>query len=273
MYSTLARLINDLDTQALSGTDVIRWGAPVPAFGDPRSALVATLGLNPSNREFVDEEGRELKGKARRFHTLSSLGLTSWKDADSRHLERVVRSCYEYFLRNPYDRWFRRLDGILRGIDTSYYSIAAGKDRPARAACHLDLIPYATHRKWIELSNVQRAKLLERSGRAFGSLVRDSSISLLVLNGRSVVDHFESLIDQPLIEHEHADWALPRESGSSVRGISYRGTVTSIAGEDLGRELLVVGFNHNIQSSYGVTAGVTEAITHWLAVQARGWIE
>ena len=57
-------------------TDMIPWSCPVPAFGDLLNSFVATLGLNPSNREFVDEEGNELEGAARRLHTLRSLSLS-----------------------------------------------------------------------------------------------------------------------------------------------------------------------------------------------------
>src|SRR5438552_3663439 len=122
MYSTLASLVDQLAGPMLSGTEVLHWGAPVPAFGDPSTASVATLGLNPSNREFVDDDGCELEGDARRFHTLASLGLARWEQADTRHLELVLHSCRCYFQRNPYDRWFRRLDQLLAATGTSYYA-------------------------------------------------------------------------------------------------------------------------------------------------------
>jgi hypothetical protein len=40
-------------------------------------------------------------------------------------------------------------------------------------------------------------------------------------------------------------------------------------GIDLERELLVLGFNHNIQSSFGMTTEVTTAIRHWIAEAAE----
>src|SRR4051794_33000072 len=121
MYAPLTRLVEQLAGTALAGTEVINWGAPVPAFGDPAVSRVATLGLNPSNREFVDDLGRELHGPARRFHTLRSLGLSGWDAADARHLELVLQACRGYFQRNPYDRWFRRLDTLLVETGVSYY--------------------------------------------------------------------------------------------------------------------------------------------------------
>src|SRR5512140_3439039 len=83
MHRALTTLIDRLDSPAVSGTNVIRWGCPVPSFGDLSNSKVATLGLNPSNREFMDESGNELEWTSRRFHTLHSLGLASWSDVDA----------------------------------------------------------------------------------------------------------------------------------------------------------------------------------------------
>src|SRR5260370_1920150 len=140
MHRALTTLIDRLDSPAAFGTDVIRWGCPVPSFGDLSNATVATLGLNPSNREFVDEVGDELQGSYRRFHTLKSLGLASWSDVDARHLRLILESCRTYFLGNPYDRWFKKLDQVVAGTGASFYDGSC-------VACHLDLIPYATTRK------------------------------------------------------------------------------------------------------------------------------
>src|SRR5579864_4914328 len=132
LHATLTTLIDRLDSPAISQTDVIRWGCPVPSFGDLSNARVATIGLNPSNREFVDESGNELEGSSRRFHTLTSLGLASWAEADARHLRLILESCRAYFLGNPYDTWFKRLDYVIHGARASFYD-------PASVACHLDL--------------------------------------------------------------------------------------------------------------------------------------
>src|SRR5205809_4127565 len=132
MLTALTTLLDRLDSPAVSGTDVITWGCPVPSFGDLSNSEVATVGLNPSNREFVDESGGELEGSLRRFHTLNSLGISSWSHADARHLRLILESCRMYFFDNPYDRWFKRLDHVVSGTKASFYS-------PSCGACHLDL--------------------------------------------------------------------------------------------------------------------------------------
>ena len=257
MNSTLWHLIRRFEGSALSGANVIPWSCPVPSFGDPALSVVGTLGLNPSNREFVDGTGNELDGALRRFHTLRSLGLSQWSDATARHLQLIIDSCCKYFSRNPYDGWFRKLDHLISGTKASYY-------HPSLAACHLDLIPYATSCKWTELTPKQRSLLVSVSGDTLGPILRDFKIRLLILNGNSVVDQFQSMAGIRLERRVMQQWALPRRLQSDVTGIAYKGVVREVSGMQLHRDVLVLGFNHNIQSSFGVTTQVRDAIKRWI---------
>jgi hypothetical protein len=250
-------LLERITDDAAQDADVIAWGCPVPAFGDPTLARVATLGLNPSNREFMNDDGIELFGVARRFHTLRSLGLTDWDDADVEHLDRILSACCDYFVGNPYDRWFRRLDSVIGATGASFYD-------PTSPACHLDLIPYATARKWTELTTRQRARLLRLTSDSLGLLLRHSAIRVLILNGQSVVAHFEQMTGIALDRREMPQWALPRRRGACVPGYASYGCVDSVSGFPLTHELVVIGFNHNLQSSYGVTLEVIQAIREWV---------
>lgn len=94
----LQKMISLISEQLLHTLDVINWAAPIPYFGDPCKATIATVGLNPSDREFVSSEGTELTDSARRFHTLASLELTSWNELAPAQLESIHTSCTEYFL-------------------------------------------------------------------------------------------------------------------------------------------------------------------------------
>jgi hypothetical protein len=258
MHTTLTTLIDRLDSSAVSGTGVIEWGSPVPSFGDLSTSKVATLGLNPSNREFLDEKGVELQGAVRRFHTLNSLGLSSWADADTRHLRLIIESCRLYFLGNPYDRWFKRLDFVISGANASYYETAQG-------ACHLDLIPYATARKWTELSTRQRSSLLTIAADTLGLLLKDSPVQTLILNGKSVVEHFQKIAGIRLDREKMPTWSLPRVPKPDVTGYAYQGFIESMAGIALPRRILVLGYNHNLQSSFGVTTQVIKSIQKWIS--------
>ena len=263
MTKTLANLIDRIDDPLFARMNIIPWSCPVPSFGDLSNSIVATLGLNPSKREFVDHNGNELDGHSRRLHTLKSLGLSRWSQAKPRHLDRIEESCREYFSQNPYDGWFRGMDDIISGTSTSYYH------KPAKA-CHLDLIPYATACKWTELTTRQKAALLAYAGDTLGLLLRDSPIRVLILNGRSVVDNLQKIAGVTFKKTLMCDWTLPRRSDAGVVGLAYTGAVSQILGVELKRAVAVLGFNHNIQSSFGVTTAVKVAIRAWISLAAKG---
>lgn len=245
----------------LNESELLAWACPVPYFGRLERATAATVGINPSPREFVDVEGRELQGTERRLHTLRSLGLRGWSEADSGHLRAILASCDGYFDRRPYDRWFRVLDALLGPLGATYYGAAA-------SACHVDLVPYATAAKWGVLSPEQRRRLLLAGRSAAGMFVRDSAIGLLVLNGQSVVREFQLVSNTRLLSAVVPGWSLPRSGPRQAPGVAYWGFADRIGDVDLGRRLRVVGYNHNLQSSFGVTASVQRYIGDWVAATA-----
>lgn len=248
------------------GIDVIPWSCPVPAFGDLSNSSVATLGLNPSNREFVDEAGNELQGMDRCLHTLRSLGLLRWSEADAGHLELIEDNCRRYFSFNPYNGWFRSLDLLISGTRASYYGTFAG-------ACHLDLIPYATRSKWTDLTPRQRSMLLRMAGNTLGSLLRDSPIRLIIVNGKTVIETLQRVAGTAFDRVVVCEWTMPRRAGTGVTGFAYRETVCRLAGVELSRPIMVLGFNHNLQSSYGVTSEVKDSMRDWITRAASEVIE
>lgn len=262
MDGILANLVERLDNACAKSTRVIRWSCPVPVFGDLTRSLVATLGLNPSNREFVDDNGIELDGLNRRLPTLKSLSLARWSAATGDHLGLIGLACREYFARNPYHGWFRSLESILSGAGFTYFGAQSN-------ACHLDLIPFATECKWTELSSRQRAALLEFAGDVLAVLLRDAPIQVLLLNGSAVVSNLQSIANVNLDRVKMTKWTLPRQTGDGIPGYAFRGSITSIAGIDLGRPIVVLGYNHNIQSSFGVTGKVKGAIRSWFAANTK----
>lgn len=266
MEMTLRRLISQLGDPEMETFRVISWSSPVPSFGDVSRATVATLGLNPSNREFVDRHGNELDGESRRFPTLTSLGIQRWSDARPSHHVAIAESCRAYFFRNPYDGWFRQLDDVIGGTAASYY------DEQSQA-CHLDLIPFATACKWTDLSRRERERLIEIAGDTLARLLVDSPVRILVLNGRSVVEELQRFADSPFERQEMAGWALRRNGKPCIAGISYRGVLARLAGIELDREILVLGYNHNLQSSFGVTNQVRGRIRKWIAKQSQEFLK
>jgi hypothetical protein len=242
--------------------DLLGWACPVPFFGHLESARLATVGINPSNLEFTAADGTELTGPARRLPTLSSLALTAWPDADQRARQEIAAACCGYFERTPYRRWFGVLQQLIEPAGLSYYT-------PGSDACHLDIVPWATSRKWGLLPAPSKTALLHQAKQAAARMIACSPLVMLVLNGREVVRQFEFLTGQHLEPAQMPAWDLARRNGPAVPGIAYRAAVTEIAGIPLGRQIQVAGYNHNLQSSFGVSATVRAAISEWIAIQYR----
>ncbi|BCG26981.1 hypothetical protein TUM18999_51720 [Pseudomonas tohonis] len=261
MKSIIRELINLLNNDRVISSDAMTWGAPIPSFGAPSIAHIATLGLNPSDKEFLDNSGKEINGELRRFHTLKSLGIVNWEQLTDHHIELIESSCTDYFLRNPYNNWFRSLDSIISGTSASYYN-------KLFHAVHLDLVPFATNSKWANLKNSQKNTLLELSGNSLGKIITGTPIKIIILNGSTVVENFEKISKTKLVPEYIPDWDLTRAGAPSVKGISYSGVVTNISNIGLDHPILALGFNHNIQSSFGVTLKVRNSIRDWITAQS-----
>ncbi len=240
----------------------IPWASPVVSFGNPAVSKVATLGLNPSNLEFVDRVGKQLLEPYNRFESLGSLRAKNWNELAHRDVQRIWESCEDYFYRNPYDQWFKRLDRVLAETGASYYT------RIGESACHLDLVPFATENKWSTLSREQRVQLIELGVPSLARTLSASNIRVLVLNGATVVKEFSRLLAADTLRSQVEPlWTLQE---GRVQGISYAGRISEVGGISLRRELLVLGFNHNIQSSFGVTTRAVANIATWIGNQSAG---
>jgi hypothetical protein len=223
--------------------EVVRGTTPVLSFGDPRHAKVATLGINPSVREFV-EDGRMLSGPLRRLATLESLGAQSTSRLTEEQIRAVIKECASYFHpnRNPYRLWFDPLDQILRaGLGVSYYD---------GSACHLDLVQWATDPVWGNLSDggVKQALLKEGLPHLRNQL-KFGKIRLVVLNGREVLDQVAAV-------------GLARlESSGTLRVGALSCSLYSGKGEGV----RFIGWSTNLQSSFGVTLEFRSQLGRWLA--------
>jgi hypothetical protein len=254
MYAALSQLVETMESME-AFREVLYWASPVPYFGRMSESIIATVGINPSNREFLDADGCELVGGNRRLETLASLSLANWSSASGNDIRTIADSCESYFEHNPYRRWFDVLDRMLAPAGAGYY-----QQTSYNRACHIDLVPFATRDKWSTLPLLVRRTLLMRGRRTVAGLIRDSAVQVVILNGSTVVREFEQFAGVALKQSVVDDLALPRFDGQGVSGIVYFGTISSIDGIDLDREVVAFGFNHNLQSSFGVTSQVLDRV-------------
>lgn len=179
---------------------VLKGSTPVVSFGDVRSAWVATLGLNPSDSEFVERD-RWLTGDKQRFESLRTLGLKRPEDANDDQVLRILDACYGYFDGpNPFWKWFKPLERLLgEALEASYTD---------GSAAHLDLVQWATRPVWNKIPDKAVRRRLIEADRAFlAQQLAQESVRLVLMNGRTVMEQVAE------IGVELDPIALPRTRG------------------------------------------------------------
>jgi hypothetical protein len=163
------------------GAGVLPGSLPVVSFGDPGTAAVATVSLNPSSREFLTKAGQWLPDAESRLASLHSLGVKDPGELDTGQVAQVAAESYGYFRCGRWNRqWFGWLEQLLA-------SSGAGSCQKG-SACHLDLVQWATvpaqgqlpTAAWQQLVNEDREFLRWQLGHA--------NVSGVLVNGASVID-------------------------------------------------------------------------------------
>jgi hypothetical protein len=235
---------------------VIPGSTPVPFFGDLNRAKVATLGWNPSDREFCEplKEGepqeikRLLSGSRRRFETWESLGERNQSSPSPATMLRILDGCKNYFDNNPYF-WFNRFERILSRLGVSY---------KGGTACHLDFVQWATQAKWGKLKRPQREALLEDDVPFLREQLSQEQIKLLLLNGSGLVE----------VCRERLGCSLRETSQLNRIGWKFYVGDISFAGPTE-KTVKVIGWNKNLQSSFGVSNECVEAVAAAVEIAFR----
>lgn len=234
-----------------AGCSVIAGSTPVIAFGNARTARVATLGINPSSHEFVEKRtGNLLHGDRQRLETLESLRASGCESLTDEQVEKVVRACDNYFKVNPYRRWFDPLDSILQSAtDASYFD---------GSACHLDLSQWATSPTWKDLAPGQRDALLADGTPHLQAQLANENIKVVVVNGRSV---WNELLENELCK-------LDSEQ-NILLGADNHTTATLYTGRGLGSHF--IGWTCNVQNSHRSLSNQDKTkLADWLSSTING---
>ena len=231
--------------------DVIEWACPVPFFGRAEEARIASVGLNPSDKEFRDTKGRPLSDGERRLATLDSLELQDWSAAKPPECSAVADACSDYFGLNPYGSWFNALEAIFE--DAGRGTLRDG------GACHIDLAPWATEEAWGGLTPAERNALLECGEPTLAALLSSVQFEVLLLNGSGVVRGLERATGIRLPFEYSTEW-----DDRAGRGRRWSMVLDSLGRIDLIRPVTILGWNWNLQSSH-ITSRTREAIITWAA--------
>lgn len=158
---------------------IVSKSIPIVAFGNPTVARIATIGINPSSKEFAI--GVKLRtGESARLKCLDDLNVDALNVAPPEVIAEAYRSCCDYF-KGPhyYKEWFDMLSPILQAAGASYVD---------GSACHLDLVQWATKSKWGDVPAEVRQELLKEDVPFLCQLLRNYEYEMLLLNGKSVMD-------------------------------------------------------------------------------------
>lgn len=206
---------------------------PVLFFGDLPSARIATVGINPSRREYTDSRGQELVGPLRRFETLASLGAPNRAMLTPNQCDRAIATMRAYFRPGgPTYSWFASLTRVARGMGLEY---AAGE------VAHLDLVQEATDPTWSKLAATAsaEAEALRMADADFLQWQLEAfPLQALVCNGRTVLDEVLRLT----------------RAETMAAGRIARLTWRVALGTTGGRALAVVGWNIPLARPTGLTA-------------------
>ena len=183
-----AQLVAELQERIMKitppvGVGVIPLTTPVVSFGNFTTARIATLGINPSSKEFL--AGKKLRSsQKKRLVDFESLGKKNESNLTSEEANEVWRGCKEYFSgKNAYWSWFKHFDEILTRIDSGYRS---------GLSAHLDLSPWATSPIWNKMTASQKSALVNQDPGFLTWQLKESPIRTIIFNGTSVRKALES---------------------------------------------------------------------------------
>ena len=187
---------------------------PIVWFGNSLSSLpkVVTIGANPSRWEYLNRKDCSLLIPPRFYHLVHGEDLEDVFDNEELR-NRIIAGYDQYFLKNPYKKWFGKaggnsynVQGFLSVLGASYYEEAGCKYQ----AIHIDLFPFATMTDYNRLRSVVSRDLFETdwSQRFIRRLFSWLNPQLLIIFGRGNTAAFKKYFDQTLeldyITYDHA---------------------------------------------------------------------
>lgn len=169
------------------GRSVVTRSVPICFFGDIENAKIATLSLNPSDKEFLGTNKRLVDRDWLPGCPADTAPLSEFEACE------VYHSCLGYFQNNPYTTWFggifneNGMSGFMkRKYDASYYE---------GTLVHLDITPWATSQKWRDLSEATKNALVSEYAPYLRFILDNLDLDVIYVNGRSVKETLENVLN------------------------------------------------------------------------------
>jgi len=152
----------------------------VVAQGNPNTARVATLTVNPSKLEFTTPKGTWLEPEYRRVESLRALDAEEAATLTDEQVAATVDRSYGYFAGNPHRPGFAALQELLTGIGAgSYYDATA---------CHLYLVHWATNPAWSGLTAAVREQLVAADAEFLRWQLGTAAVQRVLVNGAAATE-------------------------------------------------------------------------------------
>ena len=159
---------------------VVPGSLPVVAQGDPITARVATLSVNPSKLELTTPKGTWLAPEYRRVESLRSLQVEDAATLTDQQVDATVARCHDYFTSNPNRPAFAALEQLLTAVGAgSYYD---------GTACHLHLVQWATNPIWSGLTPAVREQLVAADTEFLRWQLSAAAVQRVLVNGANTWD-------------------------------------------------------------------------------------
>lgn len=148
----------------LSGACPVLWFGNIDDI-DQVSDFVMTVGINPSDKEFLDDKGKKLSKCRFDYPNLDTPTL--------------IKAYNEYFSKNPYLAWFgdpeekKGVEAALNYLDASYYNTSY-----KYKAVHFDWFPFPTSDKFSDIKDSDK-KFVDKTIDGLGKEIIDTAIDVL----------------------------------------------------------------------------------------------
>jgi hypothetical protein len=167
---------------------------PIVYFGDYDNAKACTIALNPSDKEFVDNQNvlLDISSKPR---LCSRIKLKKQDDEilDDKDAEEILKNCKGYFQINPYRTFFDPFECFIKRFENySYYD---------GSCVHLNLVQWATTPKWSDVPNEIMEQHLNKDLPVLENLL-EKNFEIMFLNGITVVDNVSKCLNIKLQSKE-----------------------------------------------------------------------
>lgn len=179
-------LLRRIQQPVPTNTPIVPISLPVTSFGNPNTARVATVGINPSSGEFCSPNKKPLPLEKKRFVDREVLGLAPTDIPTPEQALRVLEGNHNYFKTGNAYKWFDAMqEWALNPLGVSYGD---------GSAVHLDIVQWATDPVWDKIEHpYNKLDILVNDREFIYDIMRNGEFDLVVLNGATVLNHMAEL--------------------------------------------------------------------------------